>query len=141
MTSPPLTNREYAYLSVIGDGTHQEVTKIINIKPSLAWNPGEKSEQTGRIQKFMRWTLDSGLNDTEPLEKHFDAIFFRLKKRHKEIQALFFSGYDAYIQCAGYYPPSGHGTHLNREIIREAGKLNLAIDLDFYYIDSMGHDG
>ena len=60
---------------------------------------------------------------------------------HKEIQELFFKGYDVGIQCAGYYPPSGHGTHISREIIREAGKLNLSIDLDFYYLDSNGHDG
>ena len=141
MSSPPLTNREYAYLCVVGNGTHEEVTKILGIQPSQAWNPGEKSDQTGRIQKFMRWRKDSYLEDTEPIEKHLDSIFQLLHGKHKEVQELFFKGYDAYIQCVGYYPPSGHGTHLTRDIIREAGKMNLAIDLDYYYIDSNGHDG
>jgi hypothetical protein len=141
MTSPPLTTREYAYLYVTGDGTHQEITEILGIEPSLAWNPGDRSEQTGRVQKFMLWRKDSGLDDTKPIEEHIESIFFIIRQKHREIQELFFKGYDVGIQCAGYYPPSGHGTHISREIIRKAGKLNLSIDLSFYYLDSNGHDG
>ena len=102
MSSPPLTTREYAYLTVIGDGTHQEVTKILGLEPSLAWNSGERSEHTGRIQKLMYWKRDSGLDDKEELEKHIQAIFFSLGQKHREIQELFFNGFDPYIQCAGY---------------------------------------
>lgn len=141
MSSPPLTTREFAYLAVVGDGTHQEVTEILGMEPTLAWNAGEPSEHTGRIQKRMLWQRRSGLDDTENLEKHIRSIFFLLYHKHKEIQDLFFRGYDPLIQCAGYYPESYHGTHLSREIIRQAGLLNLAIDLDFYPIPSYGHDG
>jgi hypothetical protein len=141
MSSPPLTNREYAYLYATGDGTHQEVTTILDIEPSLAWNVGERSERTGKVQKSMRWKKDSGLEDTELLAKHIESIFFLLGQKNKEVQELFFKGYDLGIQCVGYYPPSGHGTHLSREIIREAGRMNLSIDLDFYYVDENGHDG
>lgn len=142
MSQPPMTNREFAYLSISGNGTHQEITEILGVEPSLAWNPGERSEKTGRVQKFMRWRKDSGLEDTEPLEQHIKQILmFVVSRKHKEIQELFFKGYDVGIQCAGWYPPSGHGTHLSREIIREAGKANISIDLDFYYLDAEGHDG
>lgn len=141
MSSPPLTTREFAYLAVLGDGTHQEVTEILGIEPSLAWNAGEPSERTGRIQKGMLWQKDSGLDDKEELSNHIDAIFFMLGLRHKEVKELFFRGYDPYIQCVGYYPCSGHGKHLSRDIIRQAGQLNLAIDLDFYQISDHGHDG
>ena len=141
MSSPPLTTREYAYLSIMGNGTHQEITEILGIEPSLAWNAGEKSEHNGRTQKLMHWKKNSGLDDKESLENHIEAIFFLLSRKHKEIQELFFKGYDPYIQCAGYYPESGHGTHLSREIIRTAGQYNLAIDLDFYHISANGHDG
>jgi hypothetical protein len=142
MTSPPMTNREYAYLAITGGGSHQEITKIIGIEPSLAWNVGDKSEATGKVQKFMRWRKDSGLDDTEPVDKHIENILtLFVSRKQKEIQELFFKGYDVYIACAGWYPASGHGVHLSREIIREAGKANISIDLDFYYVDSEGHDG
>lgn len=141
MSSPPLTTREFAYLAVIGDGAHQEVTEILGIEPSLAWNAGDPSERTGRIQKRMFWKKESGLDDKEELSKHIEAIFLIVGLRHKEIKELFFRGYDPYIQCVGYYPETGHGTHLSREIVRNAGQLNLAIDLDFYQVSANGHDG
>jgi Domain of unknown function (DUF4279) len=141
MPSPPLTTREFAYLAVIGDGTHQEVTDILGLEPSLAWNAGERSEHTGRIQKRMLWQKKSALDDKEELSKHIESLLFILGRKHKEVQDLFFRGYDPYIQCVGYYPESGHGTHLSREIIRQAGQLHLGIDLDFYQISSNGHDG
>ena len=141
MSSPPLTTREFAYLAVIGDGTHQEVTEILGIEPSLAWNVGEPSEHTGRIQKRMLWQKNSGLDDKEELSKHIEALFFILGQKHKEIKELFFRGYDPFIQCVGHYPESGHGTHLSRDIVRQAGQLNLAVDLDFYQVGAHGHDG
>lgn len=141
MSSPPLTTREFAYLAVIGGGSHQEVTDILGVEPSLAWNAGEPSERTGRIQKRMFWKKDSGLDDKEILSMHIETIFFILGQKHKAVQELFFRGYDPYIQCVGYYPESGHGTHLSRDIVRQAGQLNLAIDLDFYQIGTQGHDG
>lgn len=141
MSSPPLTTREYAYLAVIGDGTHEEVTEILRIEPSLAWNAGEPSERTGRIQKRMLWQRNSGLDDKEELSKHIEAIFFLLGQKHQEIKELFFRGFDPYIQCVGYYTESSFGNHLSRDIIRQAGQLNLAIDINLHQIGTYGHDG
>ena len=81
MSSPPLTTREYAYLSIMGNGTHQEITEILGIEPSLAWNAGEKSEHNGRTQKLMHWKKNSGLDDKESLENHIEAIFFLLSRK------------------------------------------------------------
>jgi hypothetical protein len=140
MASPPLTDREYAYFYVLGPGTHESVTDITGLKPSQAWNAGDRSEQTGRVQKLMRWRLDSGLDDTEPLERHIESLLLFLIPREEQLRKLWLD-YDLVIQCVGYYPPSGHGAHLNREVIRQAARLGLALDLDFYYQDEHGHDG
>lgn len=140
MSSPPLTTREYAYLSITGIGTHQEITEVLGIEPSMAWNAGDINERNGKAQKSLHWKKSSGLDDRENLESHLDAIFFTLTNKHKAIQELFFKGYEPYIQCVGYYPDAGHGTHLSREIVRKAGQLNLAIDLDFYQVSANGHD-
>lgn len=140
MSSPPLTTREFAYLYITGNGSHQEITEILGIEPSMAWNVGDTNERNGKTQRSLHWKKNTGLDDKESLESHLDAIFFLLSKKHNEIQELFFKGYDPHIQCVGYYPDSGHGVHLNRDIIRKAGQLNLAIDLDFYQVSANGHD-
>jgi len=88
----------------------------------------------------MRWRLDSGLDDKEPLERHIDALLSYMEQREEELKSLWLE-YDLFIQCVGYYPPSGHGAHLNREVIRRAARLGLAFDLDFYYVDDFEHDG
>jgi len=139
MSSPPLTNREYAYFAVVGPGTHESITEILRFEPSQAWNPGDCSD-TGRIQKGMRWRLDSGLDDKEPIERHIEYLLLSLEQREEELKKLWLE-YDLFIACVGYYPASGHGTHLNREVIRRAARLGLAFDLDFYYVDDCGHDG
>lgn len=48
--------------------------------------------------------------------------------------------HDVYIVCVGYYPPSGHGVHLDKHTIQKVAKLGAAFDLDFYYVDDYGHD-
>lgn len=139
MSSPPLTDREYAYFAVSGPGTHESITEILRYEPSQAWNPGDRSD-TGRIQNGMRWCLDSGFDDKEPLERHIDALLSYLEQREEELKNLWLE-YDLIIQCVGYYPASGHGAHLNREVVRRGARLGLAFDLDFYYVDDFGHDG
>lgn len=141
MSSPPLTTREYAYLAVLGDGTHQEVTEILKIEPSLAWNAGEPSVLPGRLRKSMHWKRNSGLDDKEALQKHIEEIFLILEHKHQEMKELFFRGFDPYIQCVGYYTESSFGTHLNRDIVRRAGQLNLAIDFSLYQVSAHEHDG
>ena len=47
--------------------------------------------------------------------------------------------YELTIQCVGYYPGSNHGAHFNRESLKVLGKLGIALDLDFYFVDDHGH--
>ena len=57
------------------------------------------------------------------------------------MKELFFRGFDPYIQCVGYYTENSFGTHLNRDIVRLAGQLNLAIDFSLYQVSAYEHDG
>ena len=85
MTSPPLTNREYAYFHVSGPGTHEQITEILGLKPSEAWNVGDTNPQSGKPCKFMSWRLSSALNDTQPLDLHIQNLFLFL---HPKVDAL-----------------------------------------------------
>ena len=138
MTSPPLTNREYAYFHVSGPATHEQVTDILGIKPTEAWNVGDINPQSGRPCKFMTWRLSSALDDTQPLNMHIQNLFLYL---HPKVDALrlLWVDYDLTLQCVGYFPPSGHGLNFDRDQIRQAAQLGLAFDLDFYYVDDYGH--
>ena len=138
MTSPPLTHREYAYFHISGPGTHEQVTEIIGLRPSEAWNVGDKKPQNGKICKFMSWRLSSGLDDTRPLDEHIHNLLLRLHLKAGSLRQLWLD-YDLTLQCVGYFPPSGHGMHFNREQIRQAAQLGLAFDLDFYYVDDYEH--
>lgn len=139
MTSPPLTNREYAYLHITGPGSHAHVTEIIGLRPSEAWNVGDINSRNGKPRNFMSWRFSSGLEDTQPLDAHIENLLLQLKNKAEAIRSLWVE-YDLTLQCVGYFPPSGHGMHFNRERIRQAAQLGLSLDLDFYYVDDYEHD-
>jgi hypothetical protein len=139
MTSPPLTHREYAYFHVTGPGKHEDITELLRLSPSEAWNVGDPNPRNDSSRTFMSWRLNSGLDDTHPLERHIATLFLYLHTRSEELRSLWVE-YDLTLQCVGYFPASGHGVHLNREQIRQAAQLGLALDLDFYYIEDHDHD-
>lgn len=139
MTSPPLTTREYAYIHVTGPSTHEEVTALLGIKPSQAWNIGDVNPRNGRPQNFMSWRRSSGLDDTRPLAEHIRALLAWVQPRASDLRQLWVE-HDLTLQCVGYFPPSGHGMHFDREQVRQAAQLGLALDLDFYYVDDHEHD-
>ncbi|WP_295752408.1 DUF4279 domain-containing protein [Undibacterium sp.] len=139
MTSTPLTIREYAYFNVTGPGTHETITELLGLRPSEAWNVGDINPRNGKPRKFMSWCLNSGLDDTKPLNMHIENLFLYLHTKADALRALWVE-YDLTLVCTGHFPPSGHGMHFNREQIRQAAQLGLAFDLDFYYVDDHEND-
>ena len=135
MCSTPLTIREYAYVSITGPGTHENITEVLGLQPSEAWNVGETNGRTGRPRRQMRWMLYSGLDDTHPLNQHIELLFLRLKTKADALRLLWID-YDLTLVCVGHFPQTGHGQHFDREQIRQAAQLGLAFDLDFYTVDS-----
>ena len=108
----------------------------------LHLRPGEKTiAKMGGLHKFMRWEFRSGLDDTHPLEQHIQELLLWFNVKAEAVRGLWVE-YDITLQCVGYFPHShGPGAHFNREVIRQAGQLGLAIDCDFYFTDDHGHDG
>ncbi|GAB2885350.1 hypothetical protein GCM10027046_12220 [Uliginosibacterium flavum] len=138
MSSPPLTHREYAYFFVSGHGNPEVITERLGLRPSDSWSAGDIGPR-GRVRQSMSWRLDSGFDDTEPLDRHIDALLQILGTKAESLRQLWVE-YDLTLQCVGYFPASGHGLHLNRDAIRKAAQLGLAFDLDFYGIDEHDHD-
>ena len=111
MCSTPLTIREYAYVSITGPGTHENITEVLGLQPSEAWNVGETNGRTGRPRRQMRWMLYSGLDDTHPLNQHIELLFLRLKTKADALRLLWID-YDLTLVCVGHFPQAGHGSTL-----------------------------
>lgn len=140
MATSQLTGREYAYVSITGPGTHEAVTERIGLKPSEAWNVGDVNPKNGRPRNFMRWELRSGLDDTHRLKEHIAILLTYLGAKSAEVRALWLE-FDITLQCVGHFPPSrGPGLHFDRETIRQAANLGVAIDCDLYFVEDHGHD-
>ena len=139
MTSPPLTCREYAYLRITGPGTHEEVTSIVGINPTEAWNVGDINPRNGKPRSFMSWHLSSGVDDRVALDSHLVVLFQRLRPKSEALRKLWVD-FDIMLQCVGYFPATGHGQSFSREQIRQAAQLGLSLDLDFYYVEDHGHE-
>ena len=141
MPAPQLTARRYAYICISGPGKHETITERLGLMPTYACNVGDINEKNGRPHKFMRWEFRSGLDDTHPLEQHIQQLLLWFNVKAEAVRGLWVE-YDLTLQCVGHFPLShGPGVHFNREVIRQAGQLGLAIDCDFYFTEDHGHDG
>lgn len=134
-----MTRREFAYLRITGLGSHEAVTERLGLKPSDAWNAGDINPRSGQPRKFMLWKLYSGLDDSRSLDDHISSLFLVVRRKAMELRELWVD-HDLTLQCVGYYPPTGgSGMHFDREVVRQAAQLGLAIDCDHYFVDD--HDG
>ncbi len=135
---PPLTSRELAYVIITGSGTHEAITQRLGLNPSEAWNAGDINPRTGQPRKRTCWRLESGHDDTRPLDEHIRSLLSMVGTKAAEMRHLWVD-HDLYLQCVGYYPrSSGSGMHFDREVVRQAAQLGLAIDCDHYFVDD--HD-
>ena len=134
MASPPLTTREYAYFCVLGPGTHQLVSEKLGFSPTDAWSEGDVNPRNGKVRQRMYWKLESGLDDKEPLERHIESLLLVLGTKAYGLRDLWVE-YDLIISCVGHYPSTGHGVHLNREVVRQAAQLGITFDMDFYFLE------
>jgi len=139
MSSPSLTNREYAYFRVTGPGRHEVITEKLSLAPAETWSEGDTRPRGGTYQ-FMHWTLSSGHDDKELLERHIESLLAILGTRSQALRELSVD-FELTIQCVGYYPTSGHGAHLGRDVVRTAAQFGLSFDFDFYYVGDSDHDG
>ena len=139
MASPPLTDREYAYLRITCPGEYSRVTSELGLEPTNAWNKGDLNPRTDKPRNFTSWQLESGLDDKHPIEQHLAKLFKIFEPLTDKLLVLS-KDHEIYIQCVGYFPASGHGIHIDKSHVKKAAAMGAAFDLDFYYIDDHGHD-
>lgn len=132
MSSPPETDREYAYFRAIGSFNPEDVTKALSIEPNESWSTGDKFERRGHVfrRRGSNWKLDSGHLDTEELELHISTLLNKLR-RHRN--GLLHISTFAQIQfvCVGHYYQS-FSFELNFEHQKELTALGIGLWFDTY---------
>lgn len=125
MSSPPVTDREYAYFTAQGYFDPEEMTRIIGREPSESWNVGDSFTMRGRTRQRRGsfWKLDSGCDETVPLENHIDALLGILGSyRSGLLEASTFA--ELRIQCVSYRYQGFHWD-LNTRQMQAAVALNI----------------
>jgi len=140
MTSPPETDREYAYFSATGVGDAKIVDDLMNMNNSEYWNIGDQFELMERkfSRKYSCWRLDSGYDDTHEVEKHIEALLLKLGPKLETLNKIR-PEFELKITCVGYTYQS-FGFELPFELQRQATSLGIGFSFDFYPFGDIHED-
>ena len=132
MTSPPVTNREYAYFEARGAEDPARVTALLGMEPDSGWHLGDPFEVGCRTlrRRGSRWRLDSGLDDTQALDGHIAALLARLEPLGEALAEVR-GAFTTRIVCVAYSYQS-FGWVLDVETQRRAVALGLGFEFDLY---------
>jgi hypothetical protein len=129
MPSPPDTNREYAYFRAVGIFDPADITKAIGLEPTECWSLGDEFVRRGHTltRRGSCWKLDSGLDDTNPLGQHVDALLRKLTPRRAGVlEAAPMAKLQ--IVCVGYYYQS-----FSWELDFHHQQLATALNIGFWF--------
>ena len=127
-----ITDREYAYFCAVGAFDPKDITDAIGLDSSESWATGHEFVTRGRAfrRAQSRWKLDSGLDDTHPLNLHVKALLDVLSPyRDGLLRAATIARLQ--ITCVGYYQQS-FGWELDFELQKLATDLNIGFCFDMY---------
>lgn len=137
MSSPPVSDREYAYFHAIGIFDPADITRAVGIEPDECWSVGDEFVQRDRTfkRRNSKWTLRSGLDDTEPLDRHISALLSRLTPcRVGILNAAAIAKLQ--IVCVGYYFQS-FSWELDFHHQQLATALNIGFSFDTYSLGDL----
>lgn len=86
------------------------------------------------------WQLDSGLDESDYVESHLDALYERLAPLRPRLRELTQSGCTAMLHVVQYMPNEfqGHGIPIEADWVSMMADLGGSIDIDLYVEDSTG---
>ena len=132
MSSPPETDREYAYFRAIGVGDVKQIDQAMNLSGSEFWNVGDTFQPRDIVftRKSSCWQLDSGHDDKEDLEKHVEALLSKLSSKVEVLRSIS-SEFQLQIVCVSFTYQS-FSFELPFELQRRATNLGISFWFNFY---------
>jgi hypothetical protein len=110
------------------------VSSLMGVEPTKAWVKGDRylSGSPAARRTHSRWSLSSGLRDTEPLEAHLVALLAKLEPLQSQLDQLKLR-YSAQIGIAQYfYAEVNPQFRLEIELLGRLARLGLPLYFDQY---------
>ena len=109
-----------------------EVSRVLDLTPSVVWVAGETRLSSGRHAPRNAWKIESTLPDSEQLDAHIESLVQLVGPRLDELHARL-GPIEVGINCVAYFTSyQGNGFHLSEALIHELAKHRLSVDFDLY---------
>ena len=128
-------NKYRAYFTVFGEFDPEDMSKALGLQPTRAWRKGDVNAETGLERNHTRWSLESRLQESEPLEFHVDDVLKQLKGAIGTVRELA-AQYNGTLQLVAYLHTAYPGLCMDIEQVKSLADLGLGFDCDFYYLYS-----
>lgn len=112
----------------------EEVVKQTGISPSTSWHKGEVKPGTSMQYSDNGWELKSSLPLESSLVDHINFLLSAVRPVQEQLLSLT-KKYYSILSCAIYFGEESPEVHLDNELLRQIGELNLKFDLDLYCIE------
>lgn len=132
MSSPPETDREYAYFRAVGTEDPSFVSNLIPLEPNEVHQLGDPFERRGQtyFRKASLWKLDSGLSDQDALSDHLLALLGRLEPHHDGLLRVK-EKFKTQFVCVGFYYQA-FSWEMSFDLQRRATALGIEFWFDTY---------
>ncbi|SRR6266545_6384557 len=126
--------RTHVYFGVFDfGGDPAVVSEMMGMEPTRASVKGERyaSPSPAARHTHSRWSLESGLDEAEPLEAHFAALLTRLEPKRSEIGQVA-QRFPTRIGVAQYFHEVNPQFFLDANTLQRLAALGLPINFDQY---------
>ncbi len=132
---PTRPNEYKAYFTITGDFDPEELSSRVGILPSECWKKGDVNERTRRERKFSRWSVDSRVDQSQPIVEHIRDVLKQLEPFTEKLKPEI-ANFEAGMQTVAYFHQESPWFHFDEDVVAGCAALNLSIDCDFYTLYS-----
>ena len=116
------------------------VTQLAGFEPTKAWVVGQPMRTHPDVtHRHSRWTFQSQLPLSAPVEEHLDALLSALESHSTGIHAVT-ARFPTEICCAVYFRRFTQGFHLPQQLLARVAALGLDLDFDLYFLVEDGEE-
>lgn len=114
---------------------HQNVTEMLGVNPTDAWNPGEPhaigNKGKTKVSDFGKWILDSS-RDRDPINKKISGLLERCTDNLDNWRKLA-EKYKIYILIVGHLENWNRGIDFDLQVLKMLVERNIELSLDIYF--------